>query len=245
MQHPPSFTRPLVLAGLLAVLLSAPAMAHASPEHGSFSSQTAEFYTRMLAEHDGVFVEEELAGVLDRRAAADELRALLDEYHVTLDVVVIAGRGERSAAHHLAWAVHERTYDPVLVLPVDDLHIGHADLRASGLPTSAAGYASLTGGWHEPPEDKLERVLRISDDPDVDALAEQALRELYSRADVVVADADQASQEEPPRAALTWREYGWVPWAGGATGALLVYAAAVAALRWYWHGRPARRKDSL
>ncbi|MFD6949548.1 hypothetical protein A6A08_07615 [Nocardiopsis sp. TSRI0078] len=242
MRHPPSIARSLPLIGLLAALLGSPAMAHAAPDHRSFSSETGAFYARMLEEHDGVFVEEELAGLLDRHAAVDDLRVLLDEYHVTVDVVVMASRGKYFAASDLASAVHEHSGRPLLVLPVDSLHIGHADLGSVGIPVSAVEYAGLTGGWYELPGDRLERVLRVSEEPDVGELAEQAWAQVESRTDVEASETGRVA-DESPRAVLAWREYGWVSFAGGTVGVLLAYAAVAAALRWYWHGRPARREE--
>ncbi|WP_040684899.1 hypothetical protein [Nocardiopsis halotolerans] len=238
MRHPPLFARALSLLGLLAAVLWSPAAAHASSGSGVSSPAAGAFYAEMLEEHDGVFVQEELAGILDRRETADELRALLDEHHFDVDVLVVAGRDDHLAAYDMAKAVHEHGDRPLLVLPVDSLYIGHADLRAAGIPVSAVEYAGLTGRWVELPQDTLERLLRMADHPDVDALAEQAWTELPARSDVV------STQEVGPevRATLTWRESGWVPWAGGALGAALTYVLVATALRWYWHWRPARKR---
>lgn len=221
MRHSPMFARSLFLAGLLTALLSLPSPTYA------MTDPLGAFYARMLEEHDGVFVEEELAGLLDREETADILRSLLDDHHVDVHLVVIAGRGEYFAAHELAEAVHWHTSHPIMVLSMDSLHIGTADIARAGIPQSAAEYAGLTGGWYEHPEDKLERVLRMAGHPDLEELAEQAANEVEARADVSSEKAGNG------RATLYWREYAWVSWAGGVLGAAIAYAAVVSALRWY------------
>lgn len=221
MRHSPMFARSLFLAGLLTALLSFP-----SPTYATIDPVGA-FYARMLREHDGVFVEEELAGLLDREKTADALRSLLDEYHSDVRLVVIAGRGEYFAAQDLAEAVYLHSARPIMVLSMDSLHIGGVDIARAGIPESAAEYAGLTGGWYEYPEDKLERVLRMAGHPDLEELAKQAANEVEARADVVSEETDNGS------ATLHRREYAWVSWAGGALGAALAYATVISALRWY------------
>lgn len=246
MRHPPPLTRLLLLAGFLSAFLAAlpwaPAPAHASPDHGASSAEAGVFYTRMLEEHGGVFVEEELAGVLDRRETAEDLRALLEEYGVTVDVLVMADHGDHITVYDLALAVNAHSDRPLLVLPVDSIHIGHAQPWRADIPTYAVEYATATGGWSEHPADKLERVLRMSDDPDLEALTEQAWDEIHARSDVVSPESERPA-ETPARATLFWREYRWVPWAGGALGTVLTYTAVVAALRWYRHVRSSRREE--
>lgn len=242
MRHPPPLTRLLLLAGLLSAFLAAlpwlPAPAHASPDYGTSSAEAGAFYARVLEEQGGVFVEEELAGVLDRRETAEDLRALLEEYGVTVDVLVMAGRGEHLAAYDLAFAISVHSDRPLLVLSVDSLHIGYANLGKAGLHLSAVEYAITTGAWSERPVDRLERVLRVSDRPDVGALAEQADEEFLARSDIALDEGEERNTETG--ATLFWREYGWVPWAGSALGAALTYTAVVAALRWYRHARSSR-----
>lgn len=244
MRHPPPLTRLLLLAGLLSAFLAAPpwAPAHASPDYGTSSAEAGAFYARALEEHGGVFVEEELAGVLDRRETADDLRALLEEYGVTIDVLVMAGRGEHLAAYDLAFAISVHSARPLLVLSVDSLHIGYVNPGNAGVPMSALDYAITTGAWSERPVDKLERVLRVAERPDAGALAERADEEFPSRSDV----AFEGGEEPDPgtKATLFWREYQWVPWGGSALGAALAYTAVVAALRWYRHARSPRGEGS-
>ncbi|MEU1898404.1 hypothetical protein ABZ512_08490 [Nocardiopsis dassonvillei] len=243
MRHPPPLARPLLLAGFLCAFLTAlpwvPAPAHASPDYGTSSAEAGAFYARVLEEHGGVFVEEELAGVLDRRETAEDLRALLEEYGVTVDVLVMADHGHHDTVYDLALAVNAHSDRPLLVLPVDSIHIGHAQPWRAGVPTYAVEYATATGGWSERPVDKLERVLRVSDHPDLEALTEQAWDEIHARPDVAPPESGTPAQT-PARATLFWREYRWVPWAGGALGTALTYTAVVAALRWYRHARSSR-----
>ncbi|MBB5490870.1 hypothetical protein [Nocardiopsis metallicus] len=79
----------VLLAGALLVCpLLSPTAAQASAPRDE-SGALEDFYARMLEEHEGVFIEEELAGVLDRHEVAEDLRAQLAEHEYRNNVLVV------------------------------------------------------------------------------------------------------------------------------------------------------------
>jgi hypothetical protein len=172
---PPPLPQALALAALSAVLVAAPAPAHADP--------VGDFYALMLEEHDGVFVDEELAGVLDREETADGLRSVADGYGARLSLLVVSGVSDLGTLDRIARISTEESADPVLVLSLDTAMIGRANLDASGIPGAAVDHASYTGVWPEHPADKLNHVLRVADHPDVEEMALSAEAEYHAASD--------------------------------------------------------------
>jgi len=160
---PPPRLLAALLTGLTAVLVTAPDSAHADP--------VGDFYAHMLEEHGGVFVDEELAGVLDRGEVADDLRTTLAGHGVRLSLLVVADVEDRGTLDRLARISTEDTADPVLVLSLDTAVIGRANLDGSGVPEAAVDHASYTGVSPEYPADALDHVLRAADHPDVEEMA--------------------------------------------------------------------------
>ncbi|MFD3688790.1 hypothetical protein ACFWTE_28690 [Nocardiopsis sp. NPDC058631] len=191
--HP--YGRPLTLIGLLATLVTVPAPAHADP--------VGTFYARMLEEHGGVFVDEELAGVLDRREVADDLRAALDGHGVRLSLLVVEGVEDRGSLDRLARISTEEGTDPVLVLSPGTVMIGRANLDGSGVPEAAVDHAAYTGVSPEYPADTLDHVLSAAEHPDVEEMALLAEAEFHAASDGhgEGTEADTASRAAWPGAA--------------------------------------------
>ena len=151
---------PLLLA-LVGVLLLSPVAVHAGVQRTEPETLPA-FYARMLAEHEGVFVEEELAGVFDRHEVAEDLRAQMADHEFDNTILVIGDPAHKLHLDELAQGVSDQLSAPVLVLSPNTNHVGTSHGRPGGIPMDAVRYAYYTGSRPADPRDQLASVLRAT-----------------------------------------------------------------------------------
>lgn len=114
MPRPPARLTALLLGTLVSLLL----VAGAPPSAAASDGTAGEFYARMLGEHGGVFVEEELAGALDREAVMGAVRGVLAAHEASVHVLVVSPQTEYEA-QYLAREVVAVTGGDLLLLSAD------------------------------------------------------------------------------------------------------------------------------
>lgn len=151
-------SRVLAVLALGAALALAPGAAHAE--------SSAEFHARMLAEHGGVFVDEDLGGVVDRAAVAEETARALTDHGLDVDVLVV-DEGDAAELGRIASRVHRVGGRPLLVLSTATPLIGYAGLVEAVLPQKAVEYTAYTGAAPEHPADTVEALAEARGMPDL------------------------------------------------------------------------------
>ncbi|GAA1458484.1 hypothetical protein NE857_19350 [Nocardiopsis exhalans] len=228
MRHPPTVLGTVALLFLLAgaLLVSplpSPTAAQASAPRDE-SGALENFYARMLEEHEGVFIEEELAGVLDRHEVAEDLRAQLAEHEYRNNVLVVGDPAHKVRLDVLAHAVANHLQAPVLVLSPNSNHVGMSRGRLGEIPEDAVQYAYYTGSRPADPRDQLARVLRAAQ-----------YRHLEKRTAVAEVEyevitegryrADPRNDATPGLPTQRWLAVSWTSTAAVATGVLTAWAA--------------------
>ena len=170
-----------LLLSLVAVMVIVPV----SPGHAYSTEASPAFYARMLDQHDGVFVSEELAGYMNRNEVAEDLRTRVDEAGMEFDVLVVAHPTDESV-YDLAWHVREESPRPLVVFSPNTNHVGWALRNYSGVPEEAVLYTSYTGTYPEDPRDQLDRMLRAADYPDLEERLAKAETEYIELVDGVL-----------------------------------------------------------
>lgn len=217
MPCPPGWlSSPTLLLALIVALVVGPTI----PAHAYVTAESPAFYADMLDRHDGVFVSEELAGHLDRREIADDLRARVREEEVSLDVLVVA----HPTYDSLDWLADQVALHSGRALVVFSPHTNHVKasaLASAGLPPQVAEYTSYTGAYPEDPRDQLDRLLRAATYRNLDQRTARAKTEYIQRVE---------GETDPDAAGPALFSQRWLTVTWPSTAGLVITAVCTAVL---------------
>lgn len=247
MRHPPTVPGSVtLLLALVGALLLSPAAAHSGVQ-GTEPETLPAFYARMLKEHDGVFVEEELAGYFHREEVMADLRALLERNDARISVLVVYDPYQQEDMDLFARSISRAGGRPTLILSprANQIWASRTELDRIGggleIPYEAVQYTFYTGTYPEDPRDQLARLVRAARYPDLEERTRIAQVE-YAHATEGRYPVAPGNSAVPGFPTQRWLTVKWVVAAGFVAGLVAVWIAVPLVVRSVrrWRERPGK-----